>query len=274
MAAGLPVNQGGTGVVRNTFLYSFSKTKDEADFMQQLRGAYADNNIVREEIPEWVVNGDNVLPTCLAVGFGGCPTEETYCGVNGTDPSCTRSPFQEPSPGMKPGAIAGFCILGLAIVAAVAYVLHVRSVKRQKKRLRKVFALQVAKRVDLRGSVSQLNPADLAAEFKRIDKGIKEDGSADGFISRDELWDFVSTGKAGEISEKDFNTLFDTMDAKGRGKVNFVEFCAFMSSCSEEVREVTQEEKKQGKRSNRGAEARLTKASLRLSSMNMQSHLP
>ena len=157
---------------------------------------------------------------------------------------------------MKPGAIAGFTILAIVVVALVAFFLHRQSVKKQKKRLRKQFAQQVAKRVDLRGSVSQLNPTDLLAEFKRIDQV----GTSDGFISREELWEFVSSGKAGDMSEKDFNLLFDSMDVKGRGKVNFVEFCAFMSSCGEEIHELATEEKE-----NYNRDEKLYAASRRLS---------
>ena len=115
------------------------------------------------------------------------------------------------------------------------------------KRLRKQFAQQVARRVDLRAYVSKLNPTDLLAEFERIDTGVKG-GTSDGFISREELWEFVSSGKAEEMSERDFNLVFDSMDIKGRGKVNFVEFCAFMSSCGEEILELAKEEKAVGNR--------------------------
>jgi Ca2+-binding EF-hand superfamily protein len=92
-----------------------------------------------------------------------------------------------------------------------------------------------------------LNPTDLLAEFERIDTGLKG-GTSDGFISREELGEFVSSGKAGEMSERDFNLLFDSMDIKGRGKVNFVEFCAFMSSCGKEIQELAKEEKAVGNR--------------------------
>jgi hypothetical protein len=115
------------------------------------------------------------------------------------------------------------------------------------KRLRKQFAQQVARRVDLRAYVSKLNPTDLLAEFERIDTGVKG-GTSDGFISREELWEFVSSGKAEEMSERDFNLVFDSMDIKGRGKVNFVEFCAFMSSCGEVIQELAKEEKAGGNR--------------------------
>ena len=152
----------------------------------------------------------------------------------------------------------GFSLIELLVVVAIiGLFLHHYAIKKQKKRMRKQFAQQVAKRVDLRGSVSQLNPTDLLAEFNRIDK--VQGGTSDGFISREELWAFVSSGKAGEISEKDFDLLFDSMDTRNRGKVNFVDFCAFMSTCSEEVHELANEKKG-------GKEEMLRTASMRLSS--------
>jgi hypothetical protein len=102
-----------------------------------------------------------------------------------------------------------------------------------------MFARQVAQRIGVAGSVSQLPPDKLLAEFQRIDAGLRNSTShADGYISRDELWEFLSDGKAGEISESDFDALFKSMDLKNRGKVNFVEFTAFMSTCGDEFREV------------------------------------
>ncbi|KAL7528881.1 hypothetical protein ACHAWF_002750 [Thalassiosira exigua] len=248
------------GTEYNTFIYEMEKDDEEAAFLEKVRSAYGEFNIAEDEIPDWVKDG-RPMPKCLAVDYGGCPTEEVYCGENGMDPGCTASPYQEPSASMKPGAIAGFCILAIVVVAAICYSFHRRSVAKQRKHLRKEFALQVTKRIDLRGSVSQLNPDDLAAEFKRIDRGTKG-GSSDGFISRDELWEFISSGKAGEMSERDFNALFDAMDIKGRGKVNFVEFCAYMSSCSDEIREVAGEGKGEGRMS---ADERLEAASMKLS---------
>jgi len=222
----------------NTFIYASERLDDEASFVEQVQQTFKTYNITEGDTPAWVLNGESV-PACIAESFGGCPTEEDYCGPNGVDPSCTESPYQNPARSMKSGAIASFTILAMVVVALVGYFLHLRSVKSQKKRLRMQFAQQVAKRVDLRGSVSQLNPSDLLAEFKRIDKSIVG-GTSDGFISREELWEFVFSGKTGEMSEKDFNLLFDSMDVKGRGRVNFVEFCAFLSSCGGEIRELTE----------------------------------
>jgi len=265
-------SDGKDDAIRNSFLFSMPRTADETAFRSATLQAYRDANIIESEIPSWILNANEPIPDCLFSEFmgGNCPTEEFFCSEQGNDPSCTESIYQEPAASMKSGAIAGFCILALVVVGAIGYAIHRRAIKKQKKRLRKVFAHQVAKRVDLRGSVSQLNPEDLAAEFKRIDKGIKEGGSADGFISKDELWEFVGTGKAGEISERDFDALFDAMDTKGRGKVNFVEFAAFMSTCSDEVREIVAEEQaKRGGTGGRGSssDVRLRAASMRLSTL-------
>jgi hypothetical protein len=50
------------------------------------------------------------------------------------------------------------------------------------------------------------------------------------------LWNFLSTGKAGELSESDFNALFAAIDLDQSGEVDFLEFCTFMGKCSEEYR--------------------------------------
>ena len=80
------------------------------------------------------------------------------------------------------------------------------------------------------GSTLQLEPEDLADEFRRIDS------SNDGNIQREELWDFVSSGKAGVMNRRDFNALFRSMDVDGNGSVNFMEFCSFMSTCGKNYR--------------------------------------
>jgi len=157
----------------------------------------------------------------------------------GNDPECSESPYQEPPASMKPGYIALFTLLGVFFVGGIAYYFHRRKLERQKNRYKRLFARQVAQRIGVAGSVSQLPPEALLAEFKRIDKGLRRSSRhMDGYISKDELWRFLSSGKAGEITESDFNALFDAMDPEKRGKVNFVEFCAFLSTCREEFREV------------------------------------
>jgi Ca2+-binding EF-hand superfamily protein len=82
------------------------------------------------------------------------------------------------------------------------------------------------------GSDRQLTPENLAAEFKRIDT---DNG---GTISREELWEFISSGKAGDLSESDFNSLFSAIDLYKSGSVDFMEFAAFFGKCSEDFERV------------------------------------
>ena len=45
---------------------------------------------------------------------------------------------------------------------------------------------------------------------------------------------FLSTGEADEIAESDFDALWVVMDADDSGKVDFLEFCAFVGQCHDE----------------------------------------
>jgi hypothetical protein len=77
----------------------------------------------------------------------------------------------------------------------------------------------------------QLPPEALASELKRIDSETQ-----DGSISKEALWNFMSTGLAGELSESDCNALFAAIDLDQSGTVDFLEFCTFMGKCSDEYR--------------------------------------
>lgn len=70
-----------------------------------------------------------------------------------------------------------------------------------------------------------LSPELLAKEFETIDS------SNNGRISKEALWSFLSSGKSGEIKERDFEALWTVMDADDTGSVNFLEFCAFLANC-------------------------------------------
>lgn len=95
-------------------------------------------------------------------------------------------------------------------------------------RVRAKFARRIAETIKVVGSNRQLTPENLAAEFKRIDK---DNG---GTISKEELWDFISTGKAGELSESDFDALFASIDLDKNGSVDFMEFISFFGKCQDD----------------------------------------
>lgn len=258
----------------SNILYT-SRKVTEKEWLDAIDQAYGDANVpVEDQIPVPMTSN------CLSRLDDGCPTEEQYCSDLGQDPSCTATPYEEPPAAIKPGPLAGLIILGLVLLCGLFIIIHKILAARQQKRLRKVFAGQVARHVDLRGSVSQLPPEALAKEFQRIDAGLRNSskaagsssGTADGYITRDELWEFLSTGKAGEISEKDFNALFSAMDVQQRGKVNFVEFCSFLSECSGELREIQKEENGMSTRHTRrgSVEDQLMKASVKISAIKSE----
>lgn len=156
---------------------------------------------------------------------GRCPTEADFAMF---DPNIATSPFQEPDGKVKPGAIAGFTIAGIVLLVVAGYLFHSWSLKQQAKRYRTKFAQRVAETIQVRQSARSLSPSNLADEFKRIDK------ENDRFISKEAMKDFLNSGKAGEISDSDFEALWAVLDADKSGAVDFLEFCAFMGKCHED----------------------------------------
>merc|ERR1712032_377998 len=100
--------------------------------------------------------------------------------------------------------------------------------KRQEKRMRIVFANRVAQTITIRTSADMLSPELLEKEFLAVDT------SGDGLIQKNEMWNFLQTGKVGTVSKSDFESLWVCIDADESGKVDFLEFCSFMAKCHEE----------------------------------------
>merc|ERR1719148_572606 len=66
---------------------------------------------------------------------------------------------------------------------------------------------------------------DLVGEFMKIDT------SNDGFVQKSEMKEFAQSGEFGELSEKDFELMFETIDANRNGEIDFVEFVTFIGQC-------------------------------------------
>jgi hypothetical protein len=130
------------------------------------------------------------------------------------DPECSESPYKEPEGSVKSGAIAGFTAMGIVVLMAFLYGLHVWRSNQQARRYKKKFAKRMADTIDLRASLRQLNPESLAKEFQKIDSEIPG-----GNISKEALWTFLSTGKVGDLSGSDFNALFAAIDLDQSGEV-------------------------------------------------------
>jgi len=220
----------------SSFFYTQYKM-NETLFFTTLLQAYVDANV--KDIPDWATAGGPV-PSCLAESWNAsCPSNSDWCGM-GNDPSCSESPFQEPPVSIKTGAIAGFVIAGFVVLCAVLFAVHRILIKKQERRIKRMFVSRITEGRNLRESISQLQPLDLAEEFKRISGGLEGN---DGFITREELWNFVSSEKAGKMKKADFDALFSAMDLKNRGKVSFMDFCAFMSTCGSEFRNAVDAER-------------------------------
>jgi len=196
---------------------TFTRFTSAQEWRAGLQNEYNSNNIPQNErIPL-------LADPC---GEGRCPTEEQWCTQ---DPSCSESPYQEPPASVKPGVIAGFVIAGVVLLVAVLYAIHRYLVAQQAKRYRITFAKRIADTINVQSSVRSLSPEALAEEFKQIDSKVQ-----DGKLSKDELWEFISSGKAGEMDQRDFDALFAAMDLDKSGSVDFLEFCAFMGKCHDE----------------------------------------
>jgi hypothetical protein len=214
------LNTGEVSVRVSSSVTTCDKLESGEAWLQAIQDAYDTYNVPEDRQVPVPMEGE-----CFT---GACPNEEDWCR---TDPECSESPYKEPGGSVESGAIAGFTVLGIVLLIAALYGLHVMRAKHQERRYKTKFAKRIADTISLRVSMRQLTPAALASEFKKIDSE-----SPDGAISKEGLWTFLSTGKAGELSESDFNALFAAIDLDQSGTVDFLEFCTFMGKCSDEFR--------------------------------------
>eukprot|EP00541_Cyclophora_tenuis_P017445 CAMPEP_0116557396 /NCGR_PEP_ID=MMETSP0397-20121206/9217_1 /TAXON_ID=216820 /ORGANISM="Cyclophora tenuis, Strain ECT3854" /LENGTH=314 /DNA_ID=CAMNT_0004082849 /DNA_START=1 /DNA_END=946 /DNA_ORIENTATION=- len=197
----------------------YTRIATGAEFEQGVLADYESNNIPVDQ---------RITPVADICLLGLCLTKEQWCQY---DPSCSVSPYQEPAAHVKGGVIAGFVVLGVILLVAGLYLVHRHLQAQQAKRYRSVFAGRIADTIQVRSSMRSLTADTLADEFNKIDSGVK-----DGKISKEELWDFVSSGKAGEMEKHDFDALFAAIDLDKNGSVDFLEFCAFMGKCEKEYK--------------------------------------
>jgi len=186
---------------------------------------------------------------------GTFPTEEEWCGGLIEDASCTPTPYLEPDAQMKNGFIALFVILGCLVLITVGFLLHRNAKAKQKKRYKAHFVRGIAKNITIAPSAGMISAEELKKEFDFIDK------DKGGTISRDELNEFVESGKIGIMEKKDFDAMFSALDIDNSGEIDFVEFAAFLSSCGSEFDKVNQEQKAMT------ADEKFMSASRRLSTM-------
>jgi hypothetical protein len=119
-------------------------------------------------------------------------TEADWCTQ---DPECSPLSYSEPDGQVKPGAIAGFVFAGIVVLTAGLYLLHLYLAAQQAKRYHTLFAMRIADTIQVRKLMRFLTPEILAKELKKIDSQTQ-----DGQITKEELWEFLATGTAGELN--------------------------------------------------------------------------
>mmetsp|Transcript_10713 Transcript_10713/g.24045 ORF Transcript_10713/g.24045 Transcript_10713/m.24045 type:complete len:291 (+) Transcript_10713:605-1477(+) len=191
----------------------------EAEFISGMNQAYEDYNVLETIQVPIPMESD-----CFSNDE--CPSDESWCESG--DPSCSSSPYQEPDGKVRPAVIAGFTVAGFVVLVAVLYIIHAYLIKKRDQRNRIKFATRVAQTMSIRKSARSLTPGMLEKEFNKIDKEHR------GQITKEALWEFLNSGKAGEIKEHDFEALWAVMHHDESNSVDFLEFCAYMAQCHDE----------------------------------------
>eukprot|EP00978_Attheya_sp_CCMP212_P014244 scaffold36212_cov53-Attheya_sp.AAC.2 len=210
-----------TAEVISSISFLYSKMSGEDEFVNAINEGW--NNFA---VQDDVVSRGGSVPMAKECQGTSCPTEEDWCSL---DPNCSESPYQEPNGRVKSGVVAGFSVAAAVVVIALVCAMFLHRLKQQKQRIKLNFAARVAETIDLRASTNMaLTPDALRKEFEMVDS------SGDGFLSKEDLWAFMSSGKAGTMSEKDFGALFNALDIDKNGQVDFLEFCHFLTVCGQE----------------------------------------
>lgn len=137
--------------------------------------------------------------------------------------------------GLSSGAIAGI-VIGCVVTACLAMSLYyLRRLNIQRKRYKKRLVQNVARNVSIAPSAGGISADKLAAEFAHIDQ------NGDGSISKSEMRAWLADGKLGEISDRDFDAMWDAMSGKD-GKVSAIDFFVFLSGCGDAFDEVYNEQ--------------------------------
>ena len=175
-----------------------------------------------------------------------CPTTDMWCAKGDAHPDCGASPYVEETT-VNGGVVGGVAAaVGIVLIAAVFFIMKAiqnRKLAEQKERIKNEFAARIIEDLGIGqgASADAFTQEAISAEFARADVGVEGAGANDGLISKDELREFMTSGKVGKMSDGDFDALFVMMDEDGSGEISFVEFAAFMSLISKNVETFSEE---------------------------------
>lgn len=235
----------------NIHSISQSEAVNQTDFLWRLSEAYDEYNIpMQERIFFEKESGD-----CVIQGDQ-CVTEDDFCNI-GKDPNCSTSPYQEPAANLNAGGIALIAVCCAVFVAGIAFLVFRKIAKEQKSRYKIHVIRGIARNITIASSAGMIDAEQLMKEFKFMDK------DKGGGISKEELKEFLDSGKVGSISDKDFEALWCAIDLDGSGEVDFVEFITFLDGCGSEFDQVHKETASMTR------EERLMRSSRRLSAISV-----
>lgn len=252
---------GGAVIVLNRQFVNLKRVESGEEWLTQLEDQWERANITdstRSAI-------SMPIQQCI-IEDGRCPDTQKWCDAGDASELCPSTPYSEETT-VDAGVIAGFSVMaGVIVIAAMAFFYKI-SLQKQRKRIKTDFALRVVETIEIRPSGDMILTADaLKKEFDAMDSGTTDGG--DGFISKEELWTFMASGKLGNMDKKDFETLFLILDVDKNGKVDFLEFAQFLSFCGVEMKKAAATMEISSKdRENREGRARRTSVSLATSHM-------
>ena len=173
-----------------------------------------------------------------------CPSDEDFC-ILGQDPACdsTSSPYQEPVAGVRIAAVLSISLVCAitALTLGVKAHRHILYTQLTSQELHHIdsFVSQVARRIDMRTSTSQLPAEKLTAMVLHIADGLREASPEyRPIIGKEELWEFMASGVAGKMYEIDFDLLFRAIDVRALGRIDFVDYIVYLSMCGKSFSEI------------------------------------
>lgn len=232
----------GTTSLILTVKSSYDRVESVEEWKMALQNAMDEKQIepTTQASVKKVLNGEYTCMTAIGYVPGSslapndmCVPESEWCEY---DPNCVSiNPYAEPDSSLRPSLLAAIFIVAAAILVSIVYTWFRRRMKAQEARYKHHFARRIAETIRIDGTTMMnqgMTPEVLAEEFEKIDV------SKDGLVSREELWEFLQTGKVGDIAKDDFDALFEAVDADGNGNVDFLEFCAFLGKIDDQVQEM------------------------------------
>ncbi|KAL7578918.1 hypothetical protein ACA910_006893 [Epithemia clementina (nom. ined.)] len=211
---------------------------------------------VRNELPLEVVDTlsywINILMTCNPQELepGACYDEDhgrsvalssLYQSQGGTGTECGYVLFPpEPPTGSNVNVplVVGLTIGGsVGFLVLVFVVVHLIRLKQQEQRYKTRFVEQIARNIEIGPSPGHITPEKLAQEIQHIAAG-------KSYLCKADLQKWMSDIKLNFISQRDFDALWDAMDLKRTGHVDFLEFILFLSACGPQFHQVYEQHAK------------------------------